>query len=125
MTHENVLGWLKVTLHRRILHELRKPSRTREQLYAEPDSSQVVNSKWVQQAFTAWEQETTLQDVMAVVDAILTPEERTVFQLFFLNDYSTEVDYSSYIGTGTYRVAGMFNADGHMITRYSNERTFK
>ena len=66
MTHENVLGWLKVTLHRRILHELRKPSRTREQLYAEPDSSQVVNSKWVQQAFTAWEQETTLQDVMAV-----------------------------------------------------------
>lgn len=90
MTHENVLGWLKVTLHRRILHELRKPSRTREQLYAEPDSSQVVNSKWVQQAFTAWEQETTLQDVMAVVDAILTPEERTVFQLFFLNDYSTK-----------------------------------
>lgn len=24
------------------------------------------------------------------VDAILTPEERTVFQLFFLNDYSTK-----------------------------------
>ena len=39
--------------------------------------------------------------------------------------FATEVDYSSYIGTGTYRVAGMFNADGHMITRYSNERTFK
>ena len=48
MTHENVLGWLKVTLHRRILHELRKPSRTREQLYAEPDSSQVVNSRRLQ-----------------------------------------------------------------------------
>ena len=39
--------------------------------------------------------------------------------------FATEVDYSRYIGTGTYRVAGMFNADGHMITRYSNERTFK
>ena len=33
-------------------------------------------------------------------------------------------DYSSYIGTGTYRVYTTFEADGHSISRYSNERTF-
>ena len=36
-----------------------------------------------------------------------------------------DVDYSSYItGAGTYRVGFTANADGHTITRYSNERTF-
>ena len=38
--------------------------------------------------------------------------------------YSTTKDYSSYIGTGTYRVQATYNADGHSITRCSNERTF-
>lgn len=38
--------------------------------------------------------------------------------------YSTTVDYSEYIGTGTYRIRATYNADGHTITRYSNERTF-
>lgn len=40
------------------------------------------------------------------------------------NIYSAEVDYSSYIGKGTFRVAATFDADGHSITRYSNTRTF-
>ena len=36
-----------------------------------------------------------------------------------------DVDYSSHItGAGTYRVGFTANADGHTITRYSNERTF-
>ena len=36
-----------------------------------------------------------------------------------------DIDYSSYItGAGTYRVGFTANADGHTITRYSNERTF-
>ena len=36
-----------------------------------------------------------------------------------------DIDYSSYItGAGTYRVGFTANADGHAITRYSNERTF-
>lgn len=34
------------------------------------------------------------------------------------------MDYSSEIGTGTYRVGFTVNADGHAITRYSNSRTF-
>ncbi len=38
--------------------------------------------------------------------------------------YSATVDYSSYIGTGTYRVWATYDADGHSITRYSNERTY-
>ncbi len=38
--------------------------------------------------------------------------------------YATTVDYSDYIGTGTYRIRATYNADGHTITRYSNERTF-
>lgn len=38
--------------------------------------------------------------------------------------YSATMDYSSYIGTGTYRICATYNADGHTITRYSNERTF-
>lgn len=38
--------------------------------------------------------------------------------------YSATMDYSSYIGTGTYRIQATYNADGHTITRCSNERTF-
>lgn len=34
------------------------------------------------------------------------------------------MDYSSEIGTGSYRVGFTVNADGHAITRYSNSRTF-
>lgn len=32
--------------------------------------------------------------------------------------------YSEEIGTGTFRIGFVVNADGHAITRYSNERTF-
>lgn len=38
--------------------------------------------------------------------------------------YSAIKDYSDKIGTGTFRVGFIVNADGHAITRYSNERTF-
>lgn len=33
-------------------------------------------------------------------------------------------DYSAYIGTGKYRVWATYDADGHSITRCSNERIF-
>ena len=38
--------------------------------------------------------------------------------------YDASADYSSYIGSGTYRIYTTFNADGHSISRYSNMRTF-
>lgn len=38
--------------------------------------------------------------------------------------YGATMDYSDKIGTGTFRVGFIVNADGHAITRYSNERTF-
>lgn len=38
--------------------------------------------------------------------------------------YGAVMDYSDKIGTGTFRVGFIVNADGHAITRYSNERTF-
>lgn len=38
--------------------------------------------------------------------------------------YGAVMDYASEIGTGTYRVGFTVDADGHAITRYSNERTF-
>lgn len=38
--------------------------------------------------------------------------------------YSSTVDYSDYIGTGTYKITATFNADGHPATRSSNERSF-
>lgn len=38
--------------------------------------------------------------------------------------FSTSEDYSSFIGNGTYRVWATYDADGHSISRYSNERTF-
>ena len=39
------------------------------------------------------------------------------------NIYAT-ADYSSYIGTGTYRLYTTFSADGYNVSRYSNTRTF-
>ena len=39
--------------------------------------------------------------------------------------YSAYMDYSDAIGTGTYRIGFTMNADGHTVTRYSNERTFE
>lgn len=42
-----------------------------------------------------------------------------------IHAYSTVMDYSdSIVGSGTFRVAGTFWADGYTITRYSNEKTF-
>lgn len=41
-----------------------------------------------------------------------------------INVYAAVMDYSSSIGTGTYRIGFTVNADGHAITRYSNEQTF-
>lgn len=38
--------------------------------------------------------------------------------------YTREMDYSSIIGSGTFRIGATFNADGYRITRYSNSRTF-
>lgn len=38
--------------------------------------------------------------------------------------YYATMDYSSKIGTGTYRIRATYDADGHAITRYSNERKF-
>lgn len=35
-----------------------------------------------------------------------------------------EKNCASYFGTGTYRVGFTVDADGHSITRYSNERTY-
>jgi len=39
--------------------------------------------------------------------------------------YTAYMDYSDSIGTGTYRVGFTMDADGHTVTRYSNERTFE
>lgn len=38
--------------------------------------------------------------------------------------FNDEIDYSEYIGTGTYQVGAVFTADDHSISRYSNEKTF-
>lgn len=38
--------------------------------------------------------------------------------------YAALMDYSDKIGSGTFRVGFIVDADGHSITRYSNERTF-
>lgn len=39
--------------------------------------------------------------------------------------YLTTTNGAGYITSGTYRVVATFTADGHSITRTSNERTFK
>lgn len=38
--------------------------------------------------------------------------------------YGAVADYSSSIGSGTFRVGFIANADGHTISRYSNSRSF-
>lgn len=38
--------------------------------------------------------------------------------------YDATKDYSSVIGTGTFRLKATFSADDHSITRYSNVRTY-
>lgn len=40
------------------------------------------------------------------------------------SSYGAYMDYSSDIGTGTFRIGFTVDADGHAITRYSNERSF-
>lgn len=51
----------------------------------------------------------------------LTPPTTVITDTFA---YYATVDYSSYIGTGTYRIWATYNADGHTVTRCSNERTY-
>lgn len=38
--------------------------------------------------------------------------------------FSATMDYSNYIGSGTYRLYTTFCADGYSISRYSNTRTY-
>ncbi len=40
------------------------------------------------------------------------------------NLYGATKNYSSDIGTGTYRLLTTFTADGHSISRYSNTKTY-
>lgn len=53
--------------------------------------------------------------------ADLTPPTKIATNTFV---YSTTVDYANQIGYGTFRVWATFDADGHTITRSSNDRTF-
>ena len=48
------------------------------------------------------------------------PSDESTNDIYFSASY----DYSSYIGTGNYRLKVTFTADGHSISRYSNSRTF-
>ncbi len=52
---------------------------------------------------------------------ILTPPEDICRDTY---SYGSLVSYAEEIGVGTYRIKATFDADGHTITRYSNERTF-
>lgn len=51
----------------------------------------------------------------------LTPPSTVITNSF---GYTAVKDYSPYIGTGTYRIWATYNADGHTVTRCSNERTY-
>lgn len=51
----------------------------------------------------------------------LTPPATVLTNTFA---YSATVDYSEYIGNGTYRVWATYDADDHSVTRCSNERTY-
>lgn len=53
-----------------------------------------------------------------VTDLACPSEQTSCFR------YSQTVYYTSEISTGTYRVVVTFCADGHSITRTSNERTY-
>lgn len=53
-----------------------------------------------------------------VTNLACPPEQTSCFR------YSQTVYYTNEISTGTYRVVATFCADGHSITRNSNERTF-
>ncbi len=53
-----------------------------------------------------------------VTDLICPPEQTSCLR------YLQTVYYTNEIATGTYRVVVTFCADGHSITRTSNERTF-
>lgn len=48
------------------------------------------------------------------------PEDVATNDVFFY----TSADYSDHIGTGTCRLKVTFTADGHSITRYSNQMTY-
>lgn len=52
---------------------------------------------------------------------ILTPPEDVYTNT---HAYSSVASYATEIGIGTYRIKATFSADGHTITRYSNERTY-
>ena len=51
----------------------------------------------------------------------LTPPSKVAYSTTVYND---TVSYVDKIGSGTFRVWATFNADGHEITRCSNERTY-
>lgn len=51
----------------------------------------------------------------------LTPPSHTVSGSAF---FTVTVSYAGEIGSGTYRVAATYNADGHAIAAYSGEKTF-
>lgn len=51
----------------------------------------------------------------------------TIYPTYYVtNDwqFGTQVDFSSFIDSGTYKVEVRFNADGHTLTKYSNSRVF-
>ncbi len=70
-----------------------------------------VTSVWLEQDVDGtWEYVKSLTPPSAIAENTIT--------------YVAVGSYSSNIGTGTFRVGFIANADGHTITRYSNSRTF-
>ena len=87
MTHENVLGWLKKVCYYTIADELRARKQHPVALMDNEQLELAARKRSTIDALNRWEH-TALPEVLEAVAAILTEEEKAVFNAVFLDGYT-------------------------------------
>lgn len=90
MTHPNIAAWLKVSLKYSLLNIQRDPHWKFEELHSSVADSPTRRLHTVLDAFDRLELYPRLNEVVAVVDAILTEGESSTFYNYFLVGLSVE-----------------------------------
>lgn len=90
MASPSPAAWLKVCCKNTMLYMLRKRKTSREILSAEAEKLLDINPKMITEAIEKWQQDITIEDIQATVLLLLSEEDQSIFEDYFLNDLTTK-----------------------------------
>ena len=89
MTHENPVGWLKVTVKHLLLNRIGSAKHQREELCGDVSVHAAAIGQSAKDALDRWEAQRQLEEVLQVAHAILTTEEQRTLDAHFISGLTT------------------------------------